>query len=195
MLPWVTEPFLARFPVSVKRCVGLRPTPKIPAARGKSTQGSYMCERLTPGLKRKDWILQALLLVVTSLWPHKVGSRGEIYSARWKLMLLSDQAKDVVKNCFEGGAPCLLFNLWFTSGNWNKSTVWVEKSSMWWFMWGKRDCYGVIWRCFALVKRGSITSGLRKCSECRQSHLLCDLPNVLTGMWLGSCYQKTFCQA
>ena len=103
MLPWVTETFLARFPVSVKRCVGLRPTPKIPAAREKSTQGSYMCERLTPGLRRKDWILQALLLAVTSLWPHKVGSRGEIYSARWKLMLLSDQAKDVVKNCFEGG--------------------------------------------------------------------------------------------
>ena len=34
----------------------------------------------------------------------KVGSRGEIYPARWKLMLISDQAKDVfVKNCLEGG--------------------------------------------------------------------------------------------
>jgi len=48
-LPWVPETFLARFPVSVKylyrpasplvaspygrRCVGLRPAPKIPAAR------------------------------------------------------------------------------------------------------------------------------------------------------------------
>ena len=37
------------------------------------------------------------------VWPHKVGSRGEIYSARWKLKLISDQAKDLVKNCFEGG--------------------------------------------------------------------------------------------
>ena len=42
-----------------------------------------------PGLE----ILRALLLAVTSLWPHKVGSRGEIYSARWKLMPISDQAK------------------------------------------------------------------------------------------------------
>ena len=41
-LPWVPETFLARFPVSVKslsygrRCVGLRPTPKIPTAREKN---------------------------------------------------------------------------------------------------------------------------------------------------------------
>ena len=35
--------------------------------------------------------LRALLLTVESLWPHEVGSRGEIYSARWKLMLISDQ--------------------------------------------------------------------------------------------------------
>ena len=50
-IPWVPETFLARFPVSVKsflaasplvasaygrRCVGLRPTPQIPAAREKN---------------------------------------------------------------------------------------------------------------------------------------------------------------
>ena len=63
----------------------------------------YTGERLIPGLRRKDWILRALLLAVTSLWPHKVGSRVEIYSARWKFMLISDQAKDLVKNCVEGG--------------------------------------------------------------------------------------------
>ena len=63
----------------------------------------YTRERLISGLRRKDWILQALLLAVTSLWPHKVGSRAEIYSARWKLLLISDQAKDLVKNWFEGG--------------------------------------------------------------------------------------------
>ena len=39
----------------------------------------YTDERLIPGLRRKDWILRALLLAVTSLWPHKVGSRVEIY--------------------------------------------------------------------------------------------------------------------
>ena len=60
-------------------------------------------ERLIPDLRRKDWILRALFLAVTSLWPHKGGSRNEIYSARWKLMLISDQAKDLVKICFEGG--------------------------------------------------------------------------------------------
>ena len=54
----------------------------------------YTGERLISGLRRKDWILRALLLAVAGLWPHKVGSRGEIYSARWKLLLISDQAKD-----------------------------------------------------------------------------------------------------
>ena len=39
----------------------------------------YTGDRLIPGLRRKDWILRALLLAVTSLWRHKVGSRVEIY--------------------------------------------------------------------------------------------------------------------
>ena len=63
----------------------------------------YTGERLIPGLTPKDWILRALLLAVTSLWPHKVGSRVEMYSTRWKFMLISEQAKDLVKNCLEGG--------------------------------------------------------------------------------------------
>ena len=63
----------------------------------------YTGERLIPGFRWKDWILRALLLAETSLWPHKVGSRVEISSARWKFMLISDQAKDLVKNCVEGG--------------------------------------------------------------------------------------------
>ena len=54
-------------------------------------------------LRWKDWILRALLLAVKSLWPQKVGSRDEIYLARWKLMLISDQAKDLVKTSLEGG--------------------------------------------------------------------------------------------
>ena len=37
----------------------------------------YTDERLILGLRQKDWILRALLLAVTSLWPHKVGSRGK----------------------------------------------------------------------------------------------------------------------
>ena len=61
----------------------------------------YTGERLIPGLRHG--ILRSLLLAVTSLWPHKVGSRVEIYSARWKFMLISDQDKDLVKNYVEGG--------------------------------------------------------------------------------------------
>ena len=63
----------------------------------------YTGEGLIPGLRRKDWILRALLLTVTSLWPHKVGSRVEIYQARWKFMPISDQPKDLVKKSVKGG--------------------------------------------------------------------------------------------
>ena len=45
----------------------------------------------------------SLMFAITSLWPHKEGPRDEIYSARWKLTLVSDQAKDLVKNCLKGG--------------------------------------------------------------------------------------------
>ena len=73
---------------------------------------------------------RALLLAVKSLCPHKVGSSGEVYSARWKLMLISDQAwQRLSKKLFgKAGALCLLFDRWFISGILNKSTVWVEKS-------------------------------------------------------------------
>ena len=33
---------------------------------------------------------------------------------------------------------------------------------------------------FRPVRCGSITSGFRKCCNCRESHLMCDLPKVLT---------------
>ena len=36
-------------------------------------------------------------MAVTSFWLHIVGSRVEIYLARWKFMLISDQAKDLEK--------------------------------------------------------------------------------------------------
>ena len=66
---------------------------------------------------------------VTSLWPQKVVCGSEIYSAIAKLKLLSDQARDLVKNCFEGRPLCFPFKtstsvyLSFTSGILNKSTV------------------------------------------------------------------------
>ena len=53
-------------------------------------------------MRQKDRILGALLLAVKSLWPQKVGSRGQIYPVRSKLVLISDQAKDFVKNCLKG---------------------------------------------------------------------------------------------
>ena len=40
---------------------------------------------------------------VTSLWPQKVAFRSQNYSARAKLMLISDQARDLVKICLEAG--------------------------------------------------------------------------------------------
>ena len=60
---------------------------------------------INPDMRRKDWILRALLLAVTSLWPHKVGSMGDIDSARWKLILISDQA---IKIVLKAGSPCPL---------------------------------------------------------------------------------------
>ena len=54
-------------------------------------------------------ILRALMWAVTSLWPQKVAFRSQNYSARAKLMLISDQARDLVKNCFEGRRPCVPF--------------------------------------------------------------------------------------
>ena len=52
-LPWVPETFLARFPVSAygRRCVGLRPTPKISAAREEKP----LVPRVGLPLKFKDF--------------------------------------------------------------------------------------------------------------------------------------------
>lgn len=76
----------------------------------------YTGERLNPDLRRKDWISWALLLAVKSLCTQKVCSRGQIYPARLKLMRISDQAKDFVKNCLEGrGSMSPFQNRWFTS--------------------------------------------------------------------------------
>ena len=66
-------------------------------------------ETLILGLRRKGIILRALMWAVTSLWPQKVAFRSQNYSARAKLMLISDQARDLVKICFEGRRPCVPF--------------------------------------------------------------------------------------
>ena len=61
------------------------------------------------GLRRKGILLLALMWAVTSLWPQKVAFRGQTYSARAKLMLISNQARDLVKIGFEGRRPCVPF--------------------------------------------------------------------------------------
>ena len=60
---------------------------------------------------------------VTSLWPQKVVCGSQIYSARAKLNLISDQARDLVKNCFEGRPLGSFQNGSSSSGILDKSTV------------------------------------------------------------------------
>ena len=64
---------------------------------------------LISGLRPKGIILRALMWAVTSLWPQKIAFRIQNYSAREKLMLISDQARHLVKICFEGRRPCVPF--------------------------------------------------------------------------------------
>ena len=73
----------------------------------------YTDERLIPGLRQKDWILRALLLAVTSLWPHKVGSRDknlfgemEIDADFWPGQTL------IKKNCLDDVSPESVEVLW-----------------------------------------------------------------------------------
>ena len=68
-----------------------------------------LAKTLISGLRRKGIILLALMQAVTSLWPQKVAFRSQNYSAGAKLMLISDQARDLVKICFEGRRPCVPF--------------------------------------------------------------------------------------
>ena len=151
--------------------------------------------KTVPGLETERLDIASFVAGSNKSLPQKVGSRVETYS-RMKFMLVSDKPKDLVKNCVEGGGCMSSFQpLLYIRDLEYIDCQWVEKSTMWRFMWRKREFYWVIWRCSARVKCGSIMSGFRKCCDCRQSHLLCDLPKVLTGMWLSSCYQKTLCQA
>ena len=107
-------------------------------------------------------------------------------------MLLSDQAKYLVKIVLRVGAVCLLFKRCFTTWILNKSTVSREKFHVTIPMEKAR-----VLRSNLTMFRpcGSIMGGFRKCCGCRQSRLLFNLPKVLTGMWLSSCCQKTLCQA
>ena len=146
-------------------------------------------ERLIPGLRQKDWILQASLLAVTSLWTHKEGSKGEIHSGR--LMLISDQAKDLVKNCFEGGGLRVSFSTsGLHPGSWINRLFESRKVSCD-DLCGESERFsvGVIWRCFARVKCGNIMSGFRKCCDFRE--IYCVITEVVDSYMV----EKTLCQA
>ena len=62
-----------------------------------------MGETLISGLRQKGIILRALMWAVTSLWPQKVAFGSQNYSATAKLMLISDQARDLLKVILKAG--------------------------------------------------------------------------------------------
>ena len=98
------------------------------------------------------------------------------------------------KIVWKAGAPCLLFNRWFTSRILNKSTVWLEKSFNRRFMCRMRQFFQVIWRWFARVKCGNITSGFWKFCDGHEINIVWFTESVdkqNSGMWLSSCYQIT----
>ena len=89
---------------------------------------------------------------------------------------------DVVKNCLEGGGSMSPFQplVYIRDLGWINRLCESRKVPMRRFMRRKREFFGVIWQCFARAKCGNITSSFRKCCDCRESHLLCDLPKALT---------------
>ena len=104
---------------------------------------------------------------------NRVGSRVEIYWARWKLMLIFLwPGQRLSKELFwRRGLYVFFSTAGLHPGSWiNRLLVSREKfheSSMRRFMWRKREVYRVIWWCFARVKCGSIMSGFQKCWDCR----------------------------
>ena len=78
----------------------------------------------------------ALMWAVMSLWPQKVVYGSQMYSVRAKLTLISDQATELVENCFEGRPLCVPFK---TARLHPASWINRLRVYMWWFMWGKRE--------------------------------------------------------
>ena len=99
---------------------------------------------------------------VTSFWLQKVVSRSQIYLTRAKLRLISDQARDLVENCFDGRPLCVPFKTarlhpgsWITrlsQGSFIHLMIDVEKARV--IEWVR-----VIWWYFARIKCGNIVPG------------------------------------
>ena len=123
---------------------------------------------------------------VTSLRPQKVVSKSQIYSARAKLKLNSDQARDLVKNCFEGRSLCVPFKTApLHPGSWiNRLCLCGESESYW---------ERAIWWYFARIKSRNIVLGcLWMVLSVPQTWLNVWFPEVvdrqISGMSWRSCY-------
>ena len=99
------------------------------------------------------------------------------------------------KIVWKAGAPCLLFNRWFTSRILNKSTVWLEKSFHRRFMCRMRQFFRVIWRVISPVLNVEILRVVFwKFCDCHEINIVWFTESVDKqnwGMWLSSCYQVT----
>lgn len=111
------------------------------------------------GLRRKGIILRALLWAVTSLWPQNAVCRSQIYSARAKLKLISDQARDLVKMFCQYRRLFVRFKTNGTSGILNKLTVSAKSTRD--DLCGESESYWerVIWWYFSRIKCGNIVPG------------------------------------
>ena len=99
------------------------------------------------------------------------------------------------KIVWKAGAPCLLFNRWFTSRILNKSTVWLEKSFHRRFRCRMRQFFRVIWRVILPVLNVEILRVVFwKFCDCHEINIVWFTESVDKqnwGMWLSSCYQAT----
>ena len=149
------------------------------------------------GLEAEGIILRASLWVVTSLWSQKVSHSSRIYSAREKLMLISDQARDfVVKILFwRPACMCPFQNSSSTSGILNESTE-SEKFTCD-DLWGESESYWtrVIRWYFARIKCVNIVPGwLWVVLTVPRTRLIVRFPEVVDrqnwGMSWCSCYKN-----
>ena len=85
-----------------------------------------MGETLISGLRWKGIILRALMWAVTSLWPQKVAFGSQNYSATAKLMLISDQARDLLQVILKAGIYVSL-SKWLVY-NWDLESIDCQQS-------------------------------------------------------------------
>ena len=166
-------------------------------------------------MERLDIVSFVFGSAVKSLWPQKISSRSENYSARSKLLLISDKDRDKnpvqkfrlsfcnCKSCVYSCDDLLSYNssprsslIWFSlihnmiilsrvynepiqlssTGRalhrYRRGQGFEFRTSLNFFRLSFRKCKNWVYNCNYLFSY--------KCSNCRESDLLCDLPKVLT---------------